>query len=195
MSLFSQFPVGAVIGTCLTLASATPASYAGSQTESKAICSGEASYTQRRLATEDVDEICSLYAGKVMLVVNTASRCAYTDQYDGLEKLYAQYRDRGLVVIGFPSNDFANQEPGTEKTIQSFCRLTYGVDFPMYAKTTVKGDQVHPFYKALAEASGSAPRWNFHKYLLDRKGNLADSFGSSTDPQSDALIAAIERLL
>ena len=130
-----------------------------------------------------------------MLVVNTASRCAYTDQYDGLEKLYANYRDRGLVVIGFPSNDFGGQEPGTEKVIKEFCRLTYGVKFPMYAKTRVTGEDAAPIYKALYRATNQPPRWNFHKYLIGRDGTVIGSYNPSTAPQSRTLTSAIERLL
>jgi glutathione peroxidase len=130
-----------------------------------------------------------------MLVVNTASRCAYTDQYDGLEKLYKNYQDKGLVVIGFPSNDFAGQEPGTEKAIKDFCRLTYGVQFPMYEKSRVVGKEAAPIYQALYRATESAPRWNFHKYLIDRNGIVIESYGSSIEPQSKQLVGAIERLL
>lgn len=130
-----------------------------------------------------------------MLVVNTASRCAFTDQYEGLEKLYSRYRERGLVVIGFPSNDFGNQEPGSEGSIKEFCRLTYGVRFPMYAKSRVSGDNADPFYRALAQAAGTPPRWNFHKYLIDRDGRLAGSYNSFVAPESDRLIDAIEGLL
>lgn len=131
----------------------------------------------------------------MLLVVNTASRCGYTYQYEDLEKLYAEYQDRGLVVVGFPSNDFANQERGKEKSIKKFCRLTYGVRFPMYAKTRVKGKDADPLYQTLASAAGQSPRWNFHKYLIDRDGRLAGSYNSSVEPRSDRLVDAIEQLL
>ncbi|MBV2096958.1 MAG: glutathione peroxidase, partial [Candidatus Thiodiazotropha sp. (ex Codakia orbicularis)] len=137
------------------------------------ICSEESNYSKRQLNSDQVDNLCETHRGKVMLVVNTASRCAFTDQYEGLEKLYSRYRERGLVVIGFPSNDFGNQEPGSEGSIKEFCRLTYGVRFPMYAKSRVSGDNADPFYRALAQAAGTPPRWNFHKYLIDRDGRLA----------------------
>ncbi|PLY16038.1 MAG: glutathione peroxidase [Sedimenticola sp.] len=163
--------------------------------ENAIICSDQKVYEKRRLAGDQTDNLCEVYKGKVVLVVNTASKCAFTPQYDGLEKLYRDYSEKGLVVIGFPSNDFGNQEPGTEKTIQDFCRLTYGVEFPMYTKTVVKGEQADPFYKALAAASGQAPKWNFHKYLLSRDGRLVGSFSSFVKPQSDELVRAIEAAL
>ena len=130
-----------------------------------------------------------------MLVVNTASKCGFTPQYDGLEKLYRDYRDKGLVVIGFPSNDFGQQEPGSEDKIQDFCRLTYGVEFPMYAKTKILGETADPFYKALITASGQTPKWNFHKYLINREGRLIGSYSSFVKPQSSELIQAIEAAL
>ncbi|MEW8320294.1 MAG: glutathione peroxidase [Candidatus Thiodiazotropha sp.] len=159
------------------------------------ICSEESNYSKRQLNSNQVDNLCETHRGKVMLVVNTASRCAFTDQYEGLEKLYSRYRERGLVVIGFPSNDFGNQEPGSEGSIKEFCRLTYGVRFPMYAKSRVSGDNADPFYRALAQAAGTPPRWNFHKYLIDRDGRLAGSYNSFVAPESDRLIDAIEGLL
>ncbi|MBT3046377.1 MAG: glutathione peroxidase [gamma proteobacterium symbiont of Ctena orbiculata] len=159
------------------------------------ICSEESNYSKRQLNSDQVDNLCETHRGKVMLVVNTASRCAFTDQYEGLEKLYSRYRERGLVVIGFPSNDFGNQEPGSEGSIKEFCRLTYGVRFPMYAKSRVSGDNADPFYRALAQAAGTPPRWNFHKYLIDRDGRLAGSYNSFVAPESDRLIDAIEGLL
>ena len=149
----------------------------------------------RRLASEQEDNFCEVYKGQVVLVVNTASRCGYTDQYDDLEKLYAEYKDRGLTVIGFPSNDFGNQEPGTEKKIKNFCRLTYGVQFPMYAKTRVKGDNADPLYKKLSEVSGQVPRWNFHKYLINRNGQLVGSYRSNIEPYNSTIIQEIEKNL
>ena len=132
------------------------------------------------------------YAGKVLLVVNTASRCGYTPQYDGLEALYRRYARRGLVVLGFPSNDFGGQEPGSNKEISSFCVNEYAIDFPMFAKSALKAN---PFYRDLVQASGEAPAWNFHKYLVDRSGERVQSFASAVEPDDAKLIAAIERLL
>jgi glutathione peroxidase len=149
----------------------------------------------RRLASTEEVNLCEAYAGKVVLVVNTASKCGNTPQYDGLEKLYDQYGSQGLVVLGFPSNDFMGQEPGTEEQIEEFCRLTYGVQFPMFEKTTVKGDSAHPFYAALAEASGTYPTWNFHKYLIGRDGRLVGEFSPRTRPYDEALVGALEQAL
>ena len=135
------------------------------------------------------------YSGKVLLVVNTASRCGFTPQYEGLEKLYRRYRDRGLVVLGFPSNDFGAQEPGDAKDIAQFCQVNYGVSFPMFAKTRVAAGVADPFYERLAGASGSRPQWNFHKYLIDRRGEKVLAFESKVAPEDRKLVAEIERLL
>ena len=132
------------------------------------------------------------YAGKVLLVVNTASQCGYTPQYEGLEALYRKYRARGLVVLGFPSNDFGGQEPGSNKEIASFCVNQYAVDFPVFAKTELKKNSL---YADLAKASGQAPRWNFHKYLVDREGRNVLSFPTRLEPNDPRLVEAIERLL
>lgn len=135
------------------------------------------------------------YSGKVILVVNTASYCGYTGQYDGLEKLYARLKDKGLVVLGFPSNDFGEQEPGNEKEIADFCRLTYGVEFPMVGKTVVKGAAANPFYQQLAKRTGSVPGWNFHKYLIDHSGLQVVAFSSSTQPDDAELLKKIDEFL
>ena len=135
------------------------------------------------------------YAGKVILVVNTASYCGFTSQYEGLEKLYARLKDKGLVVLGFPSNDFGEQEPGTEKEIANFCRRTYGVEFPMLGKTVVRGKGANPFYVKLAEITGSKPKWNFHKYLISRDATQVFAFGSMTKPDDSALLNKIDELL
>jgi glutathione peroxidase len=132
------------------------------------------------------------YAGKVVLIVNTASECGYTPQYEGLEALYRKYRDRGLVVLGFPSNDFGGQEPGSNQEIAAFCVNQYAIDFPMFAKTELKKN---PLYAELAKASGAAPRWNFHKYLVDRSGRQVLSFDTRVDPGDPKFVAAIEKLL
>jgi glutathione peroxidase len=134
------------------------------------------------------------YRGKVLLVVNTASKCSYTPQFDGLEALYDRYREQGLVVIGFPTNDFG-KEPGSDAQIADFCRTTYGVRFPMFGKTSVLGEAANPFYQALAKASGTAPRWNFHKYLIDRSGTRVTSFPTEVTPESRLLLTTIEEAL
>jgi glutathione peroxidase len=135
------------------------------------------------------------YQGKVILVVNTASFCGFTSQYDGLEKLYARMKDKGLVVLGFPSNDFGEQEPGSEKEIADFCRMTYGVEFPMVSKTVVKGKDAHPFYVKLAEVTGSKPKWNFHKYLINRDATKVVAYTSFTKPDDKDLLKQIDEFL
>ena len=149
----------------------------------------------RRLASTEEVNLCESYHDKVVLIVNTASKCGNTPQYDGLEQLYDEYGRDGLVVLGFPSNDFLGQEPGTEAQIEEFCRLTYGVKFPMFEKTTVKKDNAHPLFVALADASGSYPKWNFHKYLIGRDGMLVSDYSPRTQPYDDDLVAAIEQAL
>lgn len=152
-------------------------------------------FSKRELAGEKQVKLCERYAGNVVLIVNTASKCGYTPQYEGLEALYRRYRERGLVVLGFPSNDFGGQEPGTEKQVQKFCRLTYGVEFPMFEKTRVRKGSADPLYQTLASKAGGYPQWNFHKYLVDREGRVVGSFRSSVEPLSDQIVQAIEGLL
>ena len=135
------------------------------------------------------------YKGKLLLVVNTASRCGFTKQYKGLQALYDKYKDRGLVVIGVPSNDFGSQEPNSEEEIKKFCELNFGVTFPMTSKYQVTGPDAHPFYKWVGEVTGSTPKWNFHKYLIGRDGKPVDYFGSATEPDAKKLNQAIEKLL
>ncbi|MBL0317746.1 MAG: glutathione peroxidase [Alphaproteobacteria bacterium] len=137
------------------------------------------------------------FKGNVILVVNTASKCGFTPQYEGLEKLSNTYKDRGLVIIGVPSNDFGKQEPGTSEEIQTFCRINYGVTFPMAEKEIVTGDKAHPFYRWARKTLGiaSAPKWNFHKYLIGRNGKLVDYFYSNTKPDAKHLVKAIEEEL
>ncbi|MDQ3039126.1 MAG: glutathione peroxidase [Pseudomonadota bacterium] len=135
------------------------------------------------------------YGGKVLLVVNTASKCGFTPQFEGLEALHAKYKAKGFAVLGFPSGDFMAQEFTDEKQIQEFCTLTYGVKFPMFQKVHVKGGEATALYKKLEKASGEAPKWNFHKYLVSRDGRVVGSYGSRTTPDDKALVAAIEREL
>ncbi len=149
----------------------------------------------RKLASDEVVNLEQTYDGKVVLVVNTASKCGLTPQYEGLEKLYQQYGEDGLVVLGFPSNDFMGQEPGTEAEIQDFCRLTYSVKFPMFEKVTVKEGKAHPFFDQLDDVAGTYPTWNFHKYLIGRDGKLIAEFSPRTKPYDDKLVASIETAL
>ncbi len=140
------------------------------------------------------------YAGKVLLVVNTASKCGFTKQYDGLQKLWEQYQDQGLVVLGFPANNFMRQEPGENDEIESFCKLNFGVDFPLFAKISVRGKNIHPLFEWLTskkenpEFAGKVS-WNFNKFLISRDGRLINRFDSRTEPLSDQLVKAIEAAL
>ena len=144
-----------------------------------------------------MDEPVSLcqFRGKVLLIVNTASECGYTPQYDGLEKLYRRYRDKGFVVLGFPANDFGAQEPGSNKEIARFCRVNYGITFPVFAKTSVVGTNSNPLFRALAAKTGKPPQWNFHKYLLDQAGQPVAVFESAVEPEDRRVTAHIEKLL
>jgi len=147
-----------------------------------------------RLQTGESQSLCQ-FKGKVLLVVNTASYCGYTGQYEGLEALYRKYKGRGLVVVGFPSNDFGGQEPGTNQEIAQFCRLTYGVQFPMFEKSSVTKVADNPLFATLAATTGVAPKWNFYKYLVDRNGHPVNGYASRTTPDDREFVQAIERLL
>jgi glutathione peroxidase len=157
-------------------------------------CSPLLSHSFPRLQDEAPQNLCQ-YQGKVILIVNTASFCGFTSQYEGLEKLYAKYKDQGFVVLGFPSNDFGQQEPGSNKEIADFCKNTYDVKFPMFSKSAVSGNNPNPLFKMLIAKTGTTPKWNFYKYLIDRNGNVIDSFGSLTKPSSNSITSQIEKLL
>ena len=158
-------------------------------------CPQTLDFNLRRLAKSEEVNLCDTYKGKVVLIVNTASKCGFTGQFDGLEALYNKYKDKGLVVLGFPSNDFANQDPENEKNIAKFCHLTYGVKFPMFQKTHAAESNASPIYKTLGGLAGEFPEWNFHKYLLDTKGNLIGSFKSQVTPDSNKIVSLIEKHL
>ncbi len=159
-----------------------------------AACPAILKQTFNRLQDEAPQNLCQ-YAGKVVLVVNTASYCGFTKQYEGLEALYARYGSKGLVVLGFPSNDFGNQEPGNSKDIADLCYNTYGVKFPMFAKSVVSGASPNPFYADLIKQTGKTPAWNFHKYLIDRNGKVLESFPSKVTPDDKKLVGAVEKAL
>ena len=144
-----------------------------------------------------MDEPVSLcqFSGKVVLIVNTASECGYTPQYDGLEKLYRRYRDKGFVVLGFPANDFGGQEPGSNQQIAQFCQVNYGITFPVFAKTAVISARANPLYRQLAARTGQPPKWNFHKYLIDKSGGQIHAFESAVEPEDRRLTTQIEKLL
>lgn len=139
----------------------------------------------------------SQFKGKKVLVVNTASKCGFTPQYAGLQELYDQYKDKGLVIIGFPANNFAKQEPGSDADIQEFCTVNYGVEFPMMSKISVKGDDIHPLYQWLTQkekngVEDSSVKWNFQKYLVDEQGNLVGHFSSNTKPMSSKILEYLD---
>jgi len=140
------------------------------------------------------------YRGKVVLVVNVASRCGYTPQYEGLQKVYMKYKDRGFVILGFPANNFMGQEPGTDEEIKTFCSTKYNVTFPIFSKISVKGDDIHPLYKFLTSKEtnpdfGGDIKWNFSKFLLDKSGKIVARFEPKVTPESDPMIQAIENAL
>ncbi len=174
----------------LALLATPPPNWAGEDT-----CSPLLNHKVRTLDGERFEHLCQAWQDKVVLVVNTASYCGYTYQYAGLEALYRTYRDQGLVVAGFPSNDFGSQEPGTAQEIREFCTLTYGVMFPMYEKVHAAEGQAHPLFQQLAAAAGGFPRWNFHKYLVDRGGRVVASWSGRTEPLSREVVAKVEEAL
>lgn len=141
------------------------------------------------------ENLCQTYGGKVMLVVNVASHCGFTPQYEGLEKIYGRYKDQGLVVLGFPSGDFMGQEFDDEAQIQKFCKANFGVSFPMFGKTSVKGEQANPLFRTLTAKTGEAPGWNFNKYLVGRDGKVIAHFDSKAKPDGKAMREAIEAAL
>ena len=149
----------------------------------------------RPLAGKAPVNLAEQQGGKVLLIVNTASKCGFTPQYEGLEALQRRFGARGFSVLGFPSNDFRGQEPGSEEQIQEFCTLTYGVKFPMYEKVHVTGPETTALYQRLHDASGVSPGWNFHKYLVSRDGRVVGNWPSKVKPDDPELVAAIEREL
>jgi glutathione peroxidase len=162
--------------------------------EPAADCPALLRYDFNRLQTGEPQSLCQ-FRSKVLLVVNTASYCAYTNQYQGLEALYRRYKGRGLVVIGFPSNDFGGQEPGSNRQIAEFCRLTYGVQFPMFEKSSVTSVDSNPLFADLRASTGVAAQWNFYKYVVDRRGKAVAAFKSDTPPSDGKLVRLLERLL
>jgi glutathione peroxidase len=188
------FHLGLRIGAAAVLATGL----AGVATPARATsCPALLDRQMPRLQDEKPQNLCQ-YSGQVILVVNTASFCGFTPQYRSLESLYAQYRERGLVVLGFPSNDFGAQEPGADKDIAAFCENTFGVRFPMFTKTHVSSagaGAVNPLFADLTRTTGQAPRWNFHKYVIARDGRSVTSYDSEVDPQDREFIKSIERLL
>ena len=191
MAVFSRrlFALSALLGALLAAPTGAMAAEAA-----PAACPALLQKTFNRLQDDAPQNLCQ-YAGKVLLVVNTASYCGFTPQYEGLEKLYAAYGAQGLVVLGFPSNDFGQQEPGKGKDIADFCFNTYGVKFPMFEKSVVTGKNANPLFLELAKAGGGSPRWNFYKYLVGRDGKLIDSYSSMTSPDGNAIVSDVKKAL
>ena len=187
LGLSVPFLPAVVIAACLLPASAS------AQDAAAPACPAILQHTFLRLQDEKPQPLCQ-YAGKVVLVVNTASFCGFTPQYKGLEALDSKYRSRGLVVLGFPSNDFA-QEAGSNKEIADFCESTFGVKFPMFTKSSVRGVDANPLFKQLAQVSGTTPKWNFYKYLIARDGTVVDSYSSMTSPDNRGFVRDIEKQL
>jgi len=182
--------MGAVLSGFLLM----PAMSMAADSQPEAACPALLDKTFPRLQDEKPQSLCQ-YSGQVILVVNTASYCGFTKQYKGLEALYARYKDRGLVVLGFPSNDFGSQEPGSAKEIADFCANTYGVKFPMFAKSHVVGDEANPLHAELRKATGTRPKWNFYKYVIGRDGKPGNVYGSMTSPEDRDLVEDIEKQL
>jgi glutathione peroxidase len=166
----------------------------GAAAQKSSVCPALLQMSFKRLQDDTPQNLCQ-YAGKVVLVVNTASFCGFTNQYEGLEALHTKFSAKGLVVLGFPTNDFGSQEPGSSKQIADFCFNTYGVKFPMFAKSTFKGNDANPLFAALGKATGQRPAWNFHKYLIDRSGQRVISYASEVEPSSAMLNADIQKAL
>ena len=156
-------------------------------------CPNVLKHMKRKLNSQEVVNLCEAYSGKAVLFVNTASKCGFTPQFEGLEALYDNYKEQGLVVLGFPSNDF-KQEYGDESKTAELCELTYGVNFPMFETLSVKGDNADPLFAQLAKASGKEPSWNFNKYLLDKNGNI-QHYGSRAKPNDEDFIKDIDSAL
>lgn len=183
-----------IVGSAAMAQTATPAPKPAIAASDTSTCPAILQHSFNRLQDEVPQNLCQ-YAGKVILVVNTASYCGFSGQYEGLEALYAKYQAKGLVILGFPSNDFGKQEPGSNKEIADFCYNTYAVKFPMFVKSAVSGSERNALFADLSQATGTAPKWNFYKYLIDRHGKVVNSYNSLTSPSSRSLIADIERAL
>ncbi len=180
-------------GAAATAAGASGAPLTSAMAAASLPCPPLLQHSFLRLQDEQPQSLCQ-YAGKVVLVVNTASFCGFTPQYKGLEALDTKYRARGLVVLGFPSNDFS-QEAGSNKEIADFCESTFGVKFPMFVKSAVRGRDVNPLFRQLAQQSGSTPQWNFYKYLIGRDGHIAASYSSLTTPTDSSFLQEVEKQL
>jgi glutathione peroxidase len=197
--------IGVILGALVVVAGGTyfftrGGGASGEQRRPAATAEGKSLYDYTVKDAKGQDVSLADYRGKVVLLVNVASKCGYTPQYDGLQKLYEQHRDRGLVILGFPTNDFGGQEPGSDEQIQDFCRLNYGVTFPVFAKISVKGDDKHPLYRHLTDEAtnpgfAGEVKWNFNKFLVGRDGRVLARFESADKPESEKVTAAVESAL
>ena len=169
-------------------------SLAQEASDSKGHCPALLQHSMEVLHSDERRDLCEAYRGKVLLVVNTASRCGYTGQLEGLEALYQEFKQQGLVVLGFSSNDF-RQELKDEAEVASYCKMNFGVSFPMFSTSSVKGDNANSVYKELISQTGKEPGWNFFKYLVDRDGNVVEYYPSRTKPSSEKLRSAIQQQL
>ncbi len=157
-------------------------------------CPDVLKFMKRKLNSQEMVNMCDAYKGQTLLIVNTASYCGFTKQFEGLEELYSAYKDQGFTVLGFPAHNF-NQEDEDEGKIAEQCVLEYGVQFPMFEPLSVEGDDADPLFRRLAEESGKAPEWNFYKYLIDKKGNVVDYYSNWTSPTSRSLVKDLEAAL
>ena len=186
----------AVIGAAVV--SVVALSRANDKTEAATVANSVYDFTMKDIDGKDTS--LAQYRGKVLLLVNVASRCGFTPQYEGLEKVYLKYKDRGLVILGFPANNFMSQEPGTNEEIKTFCSLKYNVTFPMFSKISVKGDDIHPLYKYLTDKQsnpqfGGDVKWNFNKFLIGRDGKIVGRFEPAVKPESEEVTKVIEKAL
>ena len=193
MSAFCLTPWALALLASAALASAPAGAASPDAPATPQACPALLQQNVLRLQDEKPQSLCQ-YSGKVVVVVNTASFCGFTPQYKGLEALHAKYQGRGLVVLGFPSNDFS-QETGSNKEIADFCENTFGVKFPMFTKTSVTGKDASPLFRQLAAKTGTAPRWNFYKYIIARDGTTVTAFNAMTDPAGGKFVAEIEKQL
>ena len=192
-ALLSALALASWPPTTASAADPAPAPLGIAAAAAPAGCPAILQHTFARLQDEKPQPLCQ-YAGKVILVVNTASFCGFTPQYKGLEALDGKYKAQGLVVLGFPSNDFA-QEGGSNKDIAEFCESTFGVKFPMFAKSSVRGADANPLFRQLAQISGTTPKWNFYKYLIARDGTVVDAYSSLTTPEDRGFVRDLEKQL
>ena len=183
---------------CTAVFSASSLMFAKDDSNEEKMMASIHSFTLKNIDGKDVN--LGQYKGKVLLLVNVASKCGLTPQYEGLQKIYSKYKDRGFVILGFPANNFMGQEPGTEEEIKNFCSVNYNVTFPLFSKISVKGDDIHPLYKFLTNKEtnpefGGEIKWNFNKFLADKDGRIIARFEPRVNPESDEVIQAIEKAL